>query len=171
LTGSNGFFTIQTPQGIRYTRDGQFTVNNAGTLVTLDGNAVLDTNGQQITIQPTLGKPVIGTDGTITQPGTLTNSAASITTAQIAVTQFTNLIDLRPEGNNNFVNTGNAQPAPATNVGMQQGFLEQSNFNVVRSMVDLITAERWFDSNERAIKAQDDATNQAISNVAKPVTS
>jgi flagellar basal-body rod protein FlgG len=52
-------------------------------------------------------------------------------------------------------------------VTVQQGSLETSNANVVKSMVDLITAERWFDANEKSIKTQDDATNTAISVVAK----
>jgi flagellar basal-body rod protein FlgF len=77
---------------------------------------------------------------------------------------------LRKEGDNNFTDTGNAQPGVAgVNAGLQQGFLEKSNGNVVRSMVDLITAERWFDANERSIKTQDDATNQLIGNVARPL--
>ena len=50
---------------------------------------------------------------------------------------------------------------------VEQGFLEQGNGNVVRAMVDLIDAERWFDANERSMKAQDDATNQDITNLAK----
>ncbi len=168
LTGANGFFTIATPQGLRYTRDGQFSINNNGTLVTLDGNPVLDTNGQPITIQTQLGKPIIGTDGSVTQPGNLTNSQATFTSARLGITSFNNLLQLRPEGDSNFVDTGNAQPRPATTVGVQQGSLEKSNFNVVSSMVELITAERWFDANERAIKTQDDATNQLINNVARP---
>jgi flagellar basal body rod protein FlgG len=51
---------------------------------------------------------------------------------------------------------------------VQQGVLEQGNGNVVRSMVDLITAERWFQANSTMMKAQDELSNQAISNVAKP---
>jgi len=177
LTGTtNAFFTIQTPQGIRYTRDGQFTTDANNNLVTLDGNLVLgqgtnnqnQANGQNavnqpITVFPALGPIKVGSDGTISQGGQ--------TLGQLQLTGFNNLVALRKEGDNNFVDTGNAQAgAPAANVAVQQGFLEKSNGNMVRSMVDLITAERWFDANERAIKTEDDATNQVIGNVARPLS-
>jgi flagellar basal-body rod protein FlgF len=164
LTGSdNAFFTIQTAQGIRYTRDGQFTVNANNNLTTMDGNLVLGQNNRPLTVLPALGPVSISTDGTLSQAGQ--------TFGQVELTGFNNLLALRKEGDNNFVDTGNAQPgAPGVNVGVQQGFLEKSNGNVVTSMVDLITAERWFDANERAIKTEDDATNQLIGNVARPLT-
>jgi flagellar basal-body rod protein FlgF len=159
ITGSgNAFFTVQTPNGVRYTRDGEFVEDAQGTLRTHDGNAVLGTNGQTIQLQ-NQGAITIGKDGTIYQ------NAQNV--GQIALTQFANLLNLRPEGTNLYAVSGNAGPSAATNVSMQQGFLEKSNGNVVRSMVDLITAERWFDANEKAIKAQDDATNTAITSVGK----
>jgi flagellar basal-body rod protein FlgF len=163
ITGSpNAFFTIQTAQGIRYTRDGQFTVDANNNLTTMDGNLVLGQNNAPLTVLPALGPVTIGTNGTLSQAGQQFG--------QVELTGFNNLLALRKEGDNNFVDTGNAQPgAPGVNAGVQQGFLEKSNGNVVRSMVDLITAERWFDANERSIKTQDDATNQLIGNVARPL--
>src|SRR5262249_6657867 len=93
---------------------------------------------------------------------------ANVTTAgTLAIASFGNLLALRKEGDNNFVDTGNAQPAAAQGVNVQQGFLEKSNGNTVRAIVDLITAERWFEANQRVMKNEDDATNQAITNVAK----
>jgi flagellar basal-body rod protein FlgG len=157
--GANAFFTIQTANGIRYTRDGQFSVSAQGQLVTEDGNLVLGTNNQPIQFQPLLGKPQVAANGVVSQGGQQVG--------QLQLTQFGNLVNVRKEGDNNFYDTGNAQPAAATTAGIQQGALEKSNFNVVTSMVNLITAERWFDANERSIKAEDDATNQAITNVGK----
>ena len=157
LAGPNAFFAIATPQGVRYTRDGQFLRNQNGNLTTQDGNAVLDQNANPITLQPQ-GAVSIGSDGTIAQQG--------LPGAKIAVVQFNNLVALRPQGDNLFVDTGRAGPAPST-VGVVQGALEKSNANVVRSMVSLITAERWFEANERVIKAEDNATNLAITTVAK----
>ncbi|HTA40207.1 MAG TPA: flagellar basal body rod C-terminal domain-containing protein, partial [Candidatus Acidoferrales bacterium] len=164
ITGSpNAFFTIQTAQGIRYTRDGQFTVDANNNLTTLDGNLVLGQNNAPLTILPALGPVTIGTNGSLSQAGQQFG--------QVQLTGFNNLLALRKEGDNDFTDTGNAQPGAAgVNAGVQQGFLEKSNGNVVRSMVDLITAERWFDANERSIKTQDDATNQLIGNVARPLS-
>jgi len=168
LSGRNGFFTILTPQGVRYTRDGQFTLDANGALRTADGNYVLGANGRQIVINRQQGAITVGTDGTISQaPQAGQSTAAATVVGNLQITSFANLTALRNEGDNNLVDTGTARPATATGVSVQQGYLEKSNGNIVRSMVDLITAERWFDANERVIKAQDDATNQAITNVAK----
>lgn len=164
---SSAFFTVQTPNGVRYTRNGEFVADSQGVLRTQDGDAVLSTTGQPIQLSlgvaaaNTQGQPgvTIGTDGTVTQNG--------ISVGQLQITQFASTLNLRPEGANNFAISGNAGPGPATGVSVQQGFLEKSNANVIRSMVDLITAERWFDANEKSIKTQDDATNQAITQVAK----
>ena len=160
ISGSgNAFFTIQTPNGVRYTRDGEFTPDAQGVLRTHDGNTVLGVNGQQIQINQNQGPVTIGKDGTIYQNGT--------NIGQLAITSFNSLLNLRPEGTNDYAITGNAGPAQATGVSVQQGFLEKSNGNVVTSMVDMINAERWFDANEKSIKTEDDATNTAISVVAK----
>jgi flagellar basal-body rod protein FlgF len=158
LTGANGFFSVETPQGLRYTRDGQFTLDANGNLLTMDGNAVIGQNNQPIQVQQQLGPVTIGSDGTISQNGQIIN--------KLTITSFANLVNLRKEGDNNFVDTGNAQAGTSTS-GVQQGFLEQSNGNIVSSMVNLITAERWFDANERVIKTEDDATNTAINSVGK----
>lgn len=158
LTGNNSaFFTVQTPNGIRYTRNGEFVRDGAGVLRTQDGGAVLGTGGAPIQLQN--GDVTIGNDGTISQNNQVVG--------QLQLTQFSNLVNLRPEGSNYYLPSGNAGATPASGASVQQGFLEKSNSNVILSMVDLITAERWFDANEKSIKTQDDATNNAITQVAK----
>lgn len=170
LTGANQFFTIGTPNGVRYTRDGQFAIDANGTLRTMDGNPVLNTQGRAVTLNAQQGPVTFNPDGTITQaPQAGQTAAASTQVGTLQIASFGNLLALRKEGDNNFVDTGNAQPAAAQNASVQQGSLERSNGNVVRSMVDLITAERWFEANERVIKAEDDATSQDINYLAKPV--
>jgi flagellar basal-body rod protein FlgF len=155
---ANAFFTIQTPNGVRYTRDGEFAEDGQGILRTRDGNTVLSTQGQQIQLQQQ-GAVTVQKDGTVVQNG--------VPVAQLALTQFNSLLNLRPEGVNNYAITGNAGPTATTTAQVQQGSLETSNANVVKSMVDLITAERWFDANEKSIMTQDNATNTAISIVGK----
>ena len=159
ITGNgNAFFNVATPQGIRYTRNGEFVADANGIVRTQDGNAVLSTQGRPIQLQ-NQGAVSIGTDGTVTQAGRRV--------AQLQLTAFNSLLNLRAEGANNFAISGNAGPSAATGASIQQGALEKSNANVIRSMVDLITAERWFDANEKVIKSQDDATSLAITQVAK----
>jgi flagellar basal-body rod protein FlgF len=161
----SAFFNVQTPNGVRYTRNGEFVRDAAGTLRTQDGNAVLGANGQTIQLRDQ-GEISIANDGTITQRV----NNANVNVGQLQITQFNSLVNLRPEGANNFAPSGNAQPGVAGNFSIQQGFLEKSNGNVVRSMVDLITAERWFSANEKSIKTQDDATSSAITQVARPLS-
>lgn len=152
-----GFFTIQTPQGVRYTRDGGFVRNAQGFLVTQQGDYVLG-NGGPISL-PVNQAVEIGTDGTISTPAT------RAVIDKLRITQFANLTAVRPEGGNRYADTGAGRPSQDVTTSVNQGFLEKSNANVVRSMVDLIDAERWFDANEKAVQAQDDLTNQAIQNV------
>jgi flagellar basal-body rod protein FlgF len=160
ITGTgNAFFSIQTANGVRYTRDGEFVPDAQGVLRTHDGNAVLSTTGQQIQLQNQGGPVTVSADGAVLQNGQRVG--------QIGLTQFASTLNLRPEGANNFAITGNAGPSPATTASLQQGFLEKSNGNVVQSMVQLINAERWFEANEKSMKTQDDATSTAITAVAK----
>jgi flagellar basal-body rod protein FlgG len=152
----DAFFAVQTPAGVRYTRDGQFARGPQGDLVTMDGNRVLGRNGP-IVLPP--GEIHIGSDGSI--------AAGARQVDQLRVVQFANLSALRPEGDNHFADTGAARPALATTSTVNQGFLEKSNANVVRSMVDLITAQRWFEANEKVIQTEDQATGLVIANVGR----
>lgn len=151
-----GFFTLQTPQGIRYTRDGQFARDPQGFLVTTDGNRVMGRNGA---VQLQAGEVSIGEDGTVHQNGQIVD--------KLRVVDFQNIAAVRPEGDNQFVDTGAGRPAADTASTVNQGFLERSNANVVRSMVDLITAQRWFEANQKVIQTQDTANGYAIQAVAK----
>jgi flagellar basal-body rod protein FlgF len=154
----NAFFAIQTPQGVRYTRDGQFSEDPAGRLITMDGDLVLGNNGP-ITLQQT-GAVQIDKSGQITQNGRAVDT--------LALVQFGDPAQLRPEGNNRFVASNAALPVrTAAGSTVNQGFLEKSNANVVTSMVDLITAQRWFEANTKVVQMQDQANSWAITNVAR----
>ena len=155
----NAFFAIRTPQGLRYTRDGQFAEDPTGRLVTMDGNLVLGTNGP-IQLQQNAGAVQIDQNGQITQGGRLIDT--------VALVQFGNLTQVRPEGDNRFIASNAALPARAAagSSSIHQGFLEKSNANVVREMVGLITAQRWFEANQKVIQTQDQANGWAIETVA-----
>lgn len=154
-----GFFAVRdgVTGGVRYTRDGSFIKNAQGGLVTSNGDPVLGANGQPIVLQQQ-GDVAIDTAGNVQSNGA--------PAGKIAVFEFRNLAALRPEGANKFIDSG-AIPQVATNTTVLQGAQEKSNGDVVRSMVDLITNERWFDANEKAIQTQDDSVVQAINVVGK----
>jgi flagellar basal-body rod protein FlgF len=152
----DAFFTVQTPQGLRYTRDGSFMRNGQGLMVTSDGNLVLGQNGQAITLPD--GPVNISQDGTI--------KVGDDTVNQLQLTSFSKLNNLGKEGSNLFYDAGaNPQPTTTGSSLVTQGSLEGSNANVVRSMVDLITAQRWFEANEKCISTEDTATAQALQTV------
>ena len=159
LSGT-GFFAIQnraTGQ-VTYTRDGSFMRSADGLLTTVDGSNVLNAGGQSIPVPP-VGKIEVDTKGIINVDGAQT--------AQIGVFEMNNVNALQPQGSRNFIAGQGAGVRPATNTSVLQYSEEKSNGDVVKSMVDLITAERWFDANEKSIQTQDDATGQAIATVGR----
>jgi len=157
-----GFFAVQNQQtgAITYTRDGSFMRAADGTLTTVDGSSVLDAAGHTIPM-PALGKIEVGTDGAVNVDG--------VTSANIGVFEFNNVNALQPQGATGYtiIPGQNAGIRPATQTSVLQYSEEKSNGDVVKSIVDLITAERWFDANEKSITTQDDATNLSISAVGK----
>ncbi len=157
-----GFFQISRPDGtIAYTRAGNFHPNNQGTLVTSDGDTVLPaitipSNATNITISP---YGVVSA----TLPGQ--PNAAQLGTIQLAT--FANPGGLNSIGGNLLQQTeasGNPitdAPGGPTGMGtLQQGYLENSNVDVVAEFVQMITAQRAYESNSKVIHVADDMYSQ-----------
>jgi flagellar basal-body rod protein FlgG len=152
-----GFFQVQMPNGdIAYTRSGTFHLDSQGQMVTADGNPMQPS----ITIPTSATTVTIGSDGTvsITQPGQ--SAAQQIGTIQLA--QFANPGGLNSIGSNLFLATtasGDAllgTPGGSDGLGtLQQGSLEQSNVNVVEEFVQMILAQRAYESNSKVAQAAD----------------
>ena len=154
-----GFFAVREGNGnVRYTRDGAFLRDQNGFLTAQNGDRVLGRNATPIVL-PATGQLQIARDGTVNVDGRAYD--------KLGVVEFANPAALRPEGANRFVDTGTAGVRAATNTTALQGSLEKSNADVIRSMVDLIANERWFDANEKSIQTQDDAVGQAITTVGR----
>jgi flagellar basal-body rod protein FlgG len=154
-----GFFAVKDGNGtLSYTRDGEFTRDQNGMLTAQNGDRVLDASGAPVVL-PQSGKVTIDRTGAISVDG---QSAG-----QLGVVEFTNLTALRPEGSNRFADTGNAGAHAATNTSALQGSVEKSNADVIRSMVDLIANERWFEANQKSIQTQDTAVAQAVQTVGR----
>lgn len=157
-----GFFQVSRPDGtIAYTRDGSFHLNNQGTLVTANGDLLL----------PNLTIPSNATAVTISQYGVVSatipgqTNGAQLGTVQLAT--FANPGGLSSMGSNLFQQTassGNAiTDVPGGNSGMgtlQQGYLENSNVDVVGEFVQMILAQRAYESNSKVIKTADDMYSQ-----------
>ena len=157
-----GFFQIQQPNGsIAYTRNGNFSLNNQGTMVTSEGNTLLPT----ITIPSNATNVTISAYGVVsgTLPGQTT--AANFGTLQLA--NFANPGGLISMGNSLFQQStasGNAiTDAPGGNSGvgtLQQGYLENSNVDVVSEFVQMILAQRAYESNSKVVHVADDMYSQ-----------
>ena len=132
----DGWFGVQTPQGLRYTRNGQFGVSPQGTLVDSLGNQVLGQNG---------GPVRVGADGAA-NPRDI--GLFNVTGAQKVGDSYV---------------TGAAGGA-ATGI-VRQGALEGSNADPARSMVDMIASFRAFESGQRVIRTIDDTLQKASSQV------
>lgn len=149
LTDS-GFFAIQYTNkagetSVKYTRDGNFTLTQGGALVTRDGDAVLDENGQPIQIDTAL-EAQINASGQIIQDGQVVST--------IQVTDFEDYNYLEHFGENYFVPIEGAQ-TKEPEAEIYAGYLETSNISVVSEMANMITIQRAYDSNQKVITTID----------------
>jgi flagellar basal-body rod protein FlgG len=157
-----GFFTIQTPQGIRYTRSGAFFRNQNGVLQDIRGYNLLDRAGNAITIPATTPDARI----TISADGSIFTNGENQPLAQIQVVQFDNRLALQKQGNNLFAAVNNAQPQQATGEVMQ-GMLEKSNVEIVREMVELIHNHRLYEANSKAVTTQDTMLDSSVNQIGR----
>lgn len=160
-----GFFAVEYTNkrgetSTKYTRDGNFTMNNLGFLQTQDGDYVLDEDGRRIQMDPAL--PIsINRSGDIIQDGN--------TVATIGITDFEDYNYLERFGENFFQPVEGATVLDRENteleIGTQvhQGYLEMSNISVVTEMVNMITLQRQYESNQKVITTYDDTLEQAVS--------
>ena len=153
-----GFFQILLPNNqIGYTRAGSFQPDAQGNLVTANGNAFQP----GITVPPNATNITVGSDGTVsvTLPGQ--TQAAQVGVIQLA--SFSNPGGLNSVGNNIYLaTTASGDPVVGTPGGtdglgtIQQGMLEQANVNIVDEFVNMILAQRSYESNSRVVKAADE---------------
>jgi flagellar basal-body rod protein FlgG len=153
----NGFFQIQLPTGeTAYTRDGSFSLNPQGQIVTSNGYLLnpaitVPPNSQSITVSAT-GQVQAKIAGTVT-PATV---------GQVTLAAFPNDAGLEATGDNLFLETPASGTAVTGNPGVQgfgsivQGSLETSNVNVVQEITNLITAQRAYEMNSKVIKTTDE---------------
>ena len=152
-----GYFTVETPNGVRYTRDGSFSRSGQGQLVTKDGNRVLGVGGP---IQLPDGQVTISPDGRIQVDGQQIG--------QLQLTEFANeRQELQKEGSNLYVAKNGVQGTPAANSQVLQSSLEMSNVNVVSEMVNMIAGQRTYEMNAKAIQAHDQLMDKAVNEVGK----
>ncbi|MCS7208129.1 MAG: flagellar basal-body rod protein FlgF [Fimbriimonadales bacterium] len=145
-----GFFAIQTPQGIRYTRSGAFQLNAQGVLTTREGYPVLSVSDQPIQV-PRDAEIRIGENGAV--------QANGVVVGQLQIAQG----NLLKDAEGYFV--GVAQPV--ANPRLVAGALEASNVNMVREMVRMIETIRAYEAHQKLIHAHDETLAKAVNELAK----
>jgi len=156
----DGFLQVALPNGdTRYTRDGALQTNADGQLVTPTGYSI----EPAITITDAIAVD-IGKDGTVN----VTTASGTSSVGNIQLARFPNPSGLSSEGDNLLAETPASGTATTGTPGedgfgaIQAGFLEKSNVQMVTELVNLITAQRAYEVNSRAIKAGDEMLRNAI---------
>jgi flagellar basal-body rod protein FlgG len=145
-----GLFAIETPNGVRYQRAGNFVIDKDHYLVTQEGFRVLGENGP---IQFGAG------DFNISETGEITQADGVINRLQIFGAD-----GMSKEGQYFYTNQA---AESTTNFRIIQGALEHSNINTVYEMVQMITATRNYETNQKALMAHDETLGRAVNELAK----
>jgi flagellar basal-body rod protein FlgG len=150
----NGFFAIQTPNGVRYTRNGSFSLNESGDLETKDGMKVLSSSGSPIN--------VTGSNVAIQDGGIVTADGNEVATLKIVTFKDNNLI--QKEGMNRLIWNGPPDGVQDVDVPrVKGGALERSNVNSMIEMVHLMAAYRDFESVQKTLKTlETDMTGKLV---------
>lgn len=141
-----GMFAIQTPTGIRYTRDGEFTLDSGNRVVNRDGNALLDENNNEIVL--TGNGPI-----TVSRDGQLSEAERPV--ARIGLWRG----NFQKAGSNDYEI---ANPVAVAAPQIQQGALEASNAEPIQAMVDMIRFGRFYELSQRSIQTQDEMTGKVL---------
>ena len=144
----NGFFVVQSAQGIAYTRNGGFHATPTGQLVTSEGDAVL---GEQGPITLPQGSVAVSADGTLSVDGAVV--------AKLRVAEFSPDTSLRAVGGAIYAAPADSE-LPAASSSIRQGMLEESNVSPVEGVVQLITIQRNAEMMQRALTLFDSQFNQ-----------
>ncbi|MDR0952171.1 MAG: flagellar hook-basal body complex protein [Oscillospiraceae bacterium] len=151
----DAFFAVETPDGERYTKNGAYVLNSEGYLTDANGNYLLGTNGR---IYVGSEDFAVDAQGRVTVGGAQTN--------QIRLVGFEDLNTLRKQGSNLFFS--DEAPAELTGtVDIKQGFLETSNVDIAREMVDMMTVYRTYETNQRILTMIDETIGMSVNNIAR----
>lgn len=145
-----GFLAVETPQGERYTRAGALTLDAGGTLVDMNGFAVLSEAGP-VTFGPEEVGITIGTDGSV--------ASSAGPKGRIRVVEFENVQALTREGSNLWAGDG---AIAATETRLVQGSIERSNVSSITEMAEMIRVQRAYESLANLMNQQDDLRRTAI---------
>jgi flagellar basal-body rod protein FlgF len=153
-----GFFKVSTPNGERYTRDGAFTLDAQGRLVTADGDAVQG-DGGDITLDRVKGPPSVSADGTVSQQGQVVG--------RLGVVTFSSLSALTKQGDGLYSNDTNLPATASPDAKIRQGMLEQSNVQPITQITRLIQVSRAYENVSQMMDQTGQLSSNAIDRLGK----
>lgn len=149
----DGFFSIETEDGPKYTRNGQFQLSGMGEIITHDGGKLMGVGGNLII-------PPGSSDIKIDSHGVMTAGGKAV--GQILVNMFANMSKLKPIGNSMFNAPSEAEIEEVPDAKIAQGYLEKSNINVIVEMVNMIQNMRSYEASNKIMKSLGNAVKQLI---------
>jgi len=175
-----GFLSVATPEGERYTRNGAFVLNDEGYLVTKSGDFVLGENGF---VKIKKNNFVIDQDGVIYQNSTFADDERRLVSLEenewenlervdrLRIVGFRRTRNLRKMGNSYWRETEESGPAAVIPAGarpkVRQGFLEGANVNPVTEMVQMIEVQRTYEANQKLIQSEDNLLGRLINDAVR----
>ncbi|MGR3617479.1 MAG: flagellar hook-basal body complex protein [Paracoccaceae bacterium] len=148
----DGFFQVETANGVRFTRAGHFMRNQDGDLVSPDGHKVLDAGNAPVFVPPDARHVGIAPDGTISVEGK--------PIGQIGVFLPEEKSEISREGGVFFKFEGD--PQPAENANILQGFVESSNVNPILQISRMIEVQRAYELGQSFLEAEDSRLRDAV---------
>lgn len=151
----DAWLMVEGPAGPMLTRDGRFTMTEVGELLTINGFPVLDAGGAPVQLDPLAGPPISSRDGALLQNGEIVANVGLFTADLSAGYQRVNELGIISKN----------RPEPVvdqTDIGLLQGYLEESNVNAVSEMSQLIQVSRAFENITALIRDSDKVYREAI---------
>jgi len=160
----NGFFCVRTPDGVLYTRRGDFAVNADDVLVTQEGWPVLGHGGE---IKVKLAKPSsVNREFSVSEDGTVTVDGSQVD--RLRIVDFTQSHSLEKAGHNYYRSLQpNALVDLDEDIQVSQGYLELSNVDTIRMMTEMIEVLRGYESYQKMMRSVDDMNARLISDVGR----
>ena len=154
-----GFFTIEVNGKEYYTRNGRFSMNTDGELVTPEGYPVIGEDGRINILGSLKGNPADASKISVSSDGIVrirtSNLKQNSEVGKLKIVDFDNLTKLNPIGSSLF-DAGTMPPAETKDFTVSQGYLEQSNVNIIDEMVSMITNMRIYETNQKVLKSISD---------------
>lgn len=154
------FFSVQDKDGnVKYTRNGNFTLDGEGYLTTANGLYVLDRGGNRIRLN--------SVDFTVDSSGQISEQGRQAGTLGIAIAANSNSLIKEGDGLYRMDKNSALPQAPGASFQVKQGCLERSNVDVSQTMTDMLSAYRSFEANQKVLQAYDHSMDKAVNEVGR----